>query len=278
MTGCFQVTLGTEQNAERKVDMTLSSSKMRVEWSEYECNSLEYATMTVLNRKPVKTILKLVRFWEAFDATMRNRGYGDAGIVGSYACRNIAGKTTKSLHSYRLAIDVDPSLNGRYSGAPFLKGKITKAQVAAVEAIRTNSGAQVFYWGGWFKDRSGNPIPDPMHFQLCCTQADIASGLDISTVDIDPGTMPDGGNYEMHTIEYGAGFKDSPEKMTTVKALQIMLADNGFADGNTNDSVCAADGLFGKGTEAAVKAFQSANGLIADGVVGPATWSALEGW
>jgi hypothetical protein len=35
------------------------------------------------------------------------------------------------------------------------------------------------------------------------------------------------------------------------------------------------DGIFGKGTEKAVKSWQSKNGLTADGIVGPATWDVM---
>lgn len=54
-----------------------------------------------------------------------------------------------------------------------------------------------------------------------------------------------------------------------VAELQEMLNARGYDCGKV-------DGIFGKGTEAAVKAFQKANGLDADGVVGRKTWAALE--
>ena len=52
-----------------------------------------------------------------------------------------------------------------------------------------------------------------------------------------------------------------------VKKLQRALSRAGFA--------VTADGVFGPATERAVRAAQSARGLVADGVVGPLTWKAL---
>ena len=53
-----------------------------------------------------------------------------------------------------------------------------------------------------------------------------------------------------------------------VKALQGALRAHGFDPG-------AVDGQFGSGTEAALMAFQKSEGLLADGVAGPRTQSAL---
>ncbi|MER5428512.1 peptidoglycan-binding protein [Streptomyces sp. NPDC002588] len=52
-----------------------------------------------------------------------------------------------------------------------------------------------------------------------------------------------------------------------VKAAQRQLTDNGYA--------LTADGVFGSGTAAKVKAFQRAKGLTVDGVVGTNTWAKL---
>ncbi len=53
-----------------------------------------------------------------------------------------------------------------------------------------------------------------------------------------------------------------------VKALQTALSEHGYSPGKI-------DGIFGRKTEKAVKAFQKANGLKVDGVAGPKTFRAL---
>jgi hypothetical protein len=70
------------------------------------------------------------------------------------------------------------------------------------------------------------------------------------------------------TLELDDGFEDvSPELRDEVKELQSLLNKQGFS--------LTVDGFFGEGTETAVKKFQSTHGLVADGVVGKATWNAL---
>ena len=61
------------------------------------------------------------------------------------------------------------------------------------------------------------------------------------------------------------------DKGETVKVCQELLEHLGYDLGKYG-----TDGDFGKDTEKAVKLFQKNQGLTADGIVGPATWAALE--
>ena len=54
-----------------------------------------------------------------------------------------------------------------------------------------------------------------------------------------------------------------------VKDIQKALNDKGFGQ-------VGVDGIFGRGTESAVRRFQKASGLGVDGIVGPSTRSALQ--
>ena len=57
-----------------------------------------------------------------------------------------------------------------------------------------------------------------------------------------------------------------------VKALQTLLIGYKYSCGDAG-----ADGDFGNGTDTAVKKYQKAKGLTADGIVGANTWNKLLG-
>ena len=61
------------------------------------------------------------------------------------------------------------------------------------------------------------------------------------------------------------------DRGTYVTMMQEELQDIGYNIGSSG-----ADGIFGKNTKSAVVAFQTNNGLKADGICGPATWTELD--
>ena len=92
------------------------------------------------------------------------------------------------------------------------------------------------------------------------------------------------GLWNQVAYDYGDGPKDDADdhaiwrptlrkgtKGTDVAYVQAILMDLGY-----DLQPYGADGDFGRKTEEAVKQFQRDHGLIADGVVGPMTYDALE--
>ena len=107
----------------------LSTRQLRSEWAEYECTEKDWATIEFLGRAPVKTIKRLVDAWSAAERALIATGYGKASIVGSYNCRDIEGGAGRSLHAFRLALDIDPGPNrrqGKGARMDWAKCKITR--------------------------------------------------------------------------------------------------------------------------------------------------------
>jgi hypothetical protein len=83
------------------------------------------------------------------------------------------------------------------------------------------------------------------------------SGIVVSAIDGGSGTLP---MPSWPVLRNGNSGVD-------VRAAQHLLRHRGYS--------ITADGIFGSGTESAVRSFQSANGLTADGIIGAATFSKL---
>lgn len=246
--------------------MATSTSTLRSWWAP-PCRG-PWATVTLYGGGEVTVRPAIVEAVKALDAVLRVYGYkATPPDCGAYNCRTITGGSGYSLHAYGIALDIN------WQDNPYGKRLITdmpKAMVAAIKAIRTKGGKQVWRWGG---DYSGNK--DAMHWEIICSPADLAKGVNWATV---PGkAQPGGSNPPTSPIK--AGYEQG-DKGDGVGFLQAMLniITTSFPLGN--HLALKADKQYGKGTAARVQEFQrfatkAGMPLVPDGKAGPATLAAI---
>ena len=180
--------------------MAESTPRLRELWKDYECAAGE---MVVVSFGPdrIRVAPPTVEAWKACAAVLAAHGYViRTSDTDSYNCRTITGGTGKSLHAYGIALDINWQTNPyidhsgerdvRFSpkasqDARALDVKqavadtdMTPAMIADVLAIKTKDGKRVFEWGGNWRT-----VKDCMHFEMDVGPADLASGIDWSTVN-----------------------------------------------------------------------------------------------
>lgn len=200
--------------------------------------------------------------YQSLDDVFRKHGYVvKAGETGAYNCRQITNGSSWSLHAYgpgdsfrfwtgvtiAMSLAVDVNWNSNPYG-PRLVTDMSREMIADVYGIETNSGARVWGWGGYYSTNK-----DAMHFEIVCSEEDLASGIRPALPTLERG---DKGNY----VQYLRGMLNDALKLKGT----ARLATNGLWGNRYTDRVARY-----------VTWFQGSRGLGKDGVVGPATWSAL---
>lgn len=150
-----------------------TTSQLR-EWWAPPCTG-PFSRVLLFGEGVVSVRPQIVDAVAALDACLRAHDYRTRKAdTGAYSCRQITGGTGYSLHAFATALDINWTSNPY--GAQLVTD-MPPAMVAAIKAIRTKGGKQVWRWGG---DYAGNK--DAMHFEIVCSPADLAVGIDPATV------------------------------------------------------------------------------------------------
>lgn len=233
-----------------------STSTIRAWWAP-ACTG-PWATVSLNGYGKVSVRPAIVEATKALNTVLKAYRYSTrAGDTGAYNCRRITGGTGYSLHAYGIALDINWTTNPYSSTLRTDMLRPGDHQMPyRIQAIRTNSGKQVWRWGGTY---SGSK--DAMHYEVVCSPADIRTGINWRTVY--GYAAPVAAPATSHPVlrEGSTG--------TAVKVLQWEL-------NVTTGSRLSGDGNFGPATKTAVMNFQRFFKLPADGIVGSKTWGVLD--
>ncbi len=148
--------------------MAYSTSELRNLWGP-PCAGAK-TTMELYGSGRVTVDSRVTQAVAALDRCLQHARYQTRRVdTGAYNCRQITGGTNYSLHAYGIALDINWQSN------PYGQRLVTDmppAMVAEIKALRTNSGHQIWRWGG---DYSGNK--DAMHYEVVCSPVQLATGI-----------------------------------------------------------------------------------------------------
>jgi cell wall-associated NlpC family hydrolase len=107
--------------------------------------------------------------------------------------------------------------------------------------------------------------------------ADVEAVVD-NTLDDAPDVAPQGNENDDVFDRDHVPYLRSGSKGTMVKYLELRLSKIGYKLPRSINRNGICDGIFGNEVNTAIKNLQARHGLVTDGIVGPLTWSVIQGY
>jgi len=230
----------------------------------------------------------------------RTRGRGPMGVVRGVMCHHTAGPASGVMPSLRIITDGRSDLPGplsqlglgrdgtffvvaagraNHAGRGVWKG-ITTGNHSFIGIEAENRGTDADPWPEIQMDAYRRGVAAILRklgvdASSCCAHREYAlprgrkpdPNFDMTAFRADVSTIMNGGAVTRPLIA-AKDDQNRPTLRRSAKGEDVKLIQRkaGVAD----------DGLFGPGTEAAVREFQRGHNLVPDGIVGPRTWEAID--
>ena len=203
-------------------------------------------------------VLSLIKPYKLSFPIMIDEENGNGGKGRADAGKLSAGVRTAITKAWCRTIEAAGYKAGIYASESWFTGQLVWKELTDYFfwVAKYSSTAPRIPWNAWqYTDKGQTQGVNCMHGKNRC---------DVSTFryNFKPGAKTGGVKIVGVTKKGMSGVQ--------VKGLQTMLKEYGYYS-------ATIDGSFGDKTEAAVKAFQKAEGLDADGLVGEKTWARLAG-
>lgn len=155
----------------------LTQTQIRTYWSP-RCTG-PWGTVSLYGAGKVTVRAAVVPAVKALNQVLTAYKYAThAADTGAYNCRLNTSGTAWSMHAYGIACDINWLSNPYDDHLVTDMFKYGDGRMPyRITAIKTNNGKQVWNWGGFW---SGNK--DAMHYEIVCAPADLATGINWSTV------------------------------------------------------------------------------------------------
>ena len=209
--------------------------------------------------------------------------------AGVWNCRPISGSSTWSQHSWGAALDLYHVDYG-YSASAAHQAWLTEV-VAFIRANESQLSIRTLLFqvrdhydhahiDFWPRGYSKPPCADGSH------RTQYSDGRVVSgdpgpengpwEGDGNPGEPTDPPTDEGYLVQIHRSNIRKGDRGDLAAIAQSLLARHGFPPANTFNANHKPDGIFGDGSDAATRAFQTSAGLSVDGIVGPKTWASVE--